>query len=283
MAKVKSLLRKFVPESALGWYHFLWAFLGAALYGFPAYKMTVVGVTGTDGKSTTTEMITRIFTEAGYKTCSTSSVWFQIGGKREKNHLKMGMPGRMFLQKFLRQAAKQGCTHAVIEVSSEGILQNRHRFLNFHTGVITNVSPEHIERHGSFEKYRAEKQKLFRVAKKVHILNADDENAQYFSQLPAKQKVFYGIEKRANYQASNVQENKTGTDFHVNGTELHVNLIGRFNAYNALAAVSVGSAHGISIDVCKQALANMPAMPGRTDVVVKEPFTVLIDYAVTPK
>src|SRR3989344_498885 len=283
MAKIKSLLRKFVPGFVLGWYHLGWAFLGAVRYGFPAYKMTVIGVTGTDGKSTTTEMITRIFKEAGYKTCSTSSVWFQIGDKREKNHLKMGMPGRMFLQKFLRDAAKQGCTHAVIEVSSEGILQNRHRFLNFHTAVITNVSPEHIERHGSFEKYRAEKQKLFRVAKKVHILNTDDENAQYFSQLPAEKTVLYGIENKADYRARDIQETKEGIDFFIADTKLHLHLIGRFNAYNALAAVSVGSAHGISIDMCKQALTKMPVMPGRTDVVVKEPFTVLIDYAVTPK
>jgi len=280
---MKSVLRKIVPEFVLGWYHFLWAFLGALVYGFPAYNMTVIGVTGTDGKSTTTEMVTRIFKEAGYKTCSTSSVWFRVGDKREKNHLKMGMPGRMFLQKFLRDAARQGCTHAVIEVSSEGVLQNRHRFLNFHTAVITNVSPEHIERHGSFEKYRAEKQKLFRVAKKVHVLNADDENAQYFSQLPAEKTVLYGIESKADYQARDIQETKEGTDFFIADTKFHLHLLGRFNAYNALAAVSVGSAHGISIDVCKQALANMPAMPGRTDVVVKEPFTVLIDYAVTPK
>ena len=190
---MKNLLRKFAPKLLMSGYHFSWAVLGAILYGFPARKMTLIGVTGTDGKSTTCEMITRIFKEAGFKTCSTSSVWFQIGDRKWKNKRKMGMPGRMFLQKFLRKARKEGCTHAVIEVSSEGILQNRHRFLNFHTAVITNLSPEHIERHGSFEKYRSEKQKLFQTAKKVHVLNIDDENAQYFLQIPAKQEYVYGV------------------------------------------------------------------------------------------
>src|SRR3989344_6752572 len=114
---MKRLLRKFVPKFLLGWYHLGWAFLGALVYGFPAYKMTVIGVTGTDGKSTTTEMVTRIFKEAGCKTCSTSSVWFQIGDRKWKNKSKMGMPRRMFLQKFLRDAHKEGCTHAVVEVS----------------------------------------------------------------------------------------------------------------------------------------------------------------------
>ena len=192
---MKSLLKKIVPRFVLSWYHLGWAFFGALIYGFPARKMTVVGVTGTDGKSTTTEMISRIFTEAGYKTCSTSSVWFQVGDKKEKNHLKMGMPGRMFLQKFLRDAQKEGCTHAIIEVSSEGILQNRHKFLNFHTAVITNLSPEHIERHGSFEKYRAEKQKLFHLAKQVHVVNGDDEHAKHFLQFSAQETYVYGLQK----------------------------------------------------------------------------------------
>jgi len=283
-------LRKIVPECILRWYHFGWACLGAIVYGFPARNMTIIGVTGTDGKSTTTEMIARIFSEAGYKTCSTSSVWFQIGDAREKNHLKMGMPGRMFLYKFLRNAARQGCTHAVVEVSSEGILQSRHRFLNFHTAVITNLSPEHIERHGSFEKYRAEKQKLFRAAKKVHVLNTDDENARYFLRIPSKEIYAYGLKKEQHFpevmqyiSAENIVESKEGTNFLVNGIDAHLNLIGRFNAYNALAAICAGKAHGISLDVCVRALARMPRMPGRTEPIITKPFIALIDYAVTPK
>lgn len=287
---MKNLLRKVAPKFLMSGYHFSWAVLGAILYGFPARRMTVIGVTGTDGKSTTTEMITRIFKEAGFKTCSTSSVWFQIGDRKWKNRLKMGMPGRMFLQRFLRQAHKEGSTHAVIEVSSEGILQNRHRFLNFHTAVITNLSPEHIERHGSFEKYRAEKQKLFWATQKVHIVNGDDENAQYFLRIPARQVYVYGLQKASSLSnvtrylaAENIAERRDGTSFQINGKEFQFKLIGKFNTYNALAAICVGLAHGISIETCRDALAKMERMPGRTDPVIEEPFVAMIDYAVTPK
>ncbi len=287
---MKGFVRKITPRFVLSLYHFSWALAGAIRYGFPAKKMVVVGVTGTDGKSTTTEMITRIFKEAGHTTCSTSSVWFQIGERKWKNNLKMSMPGRMSLQKFLRDALNEGCTHAVIEVSSEGILQNRHRFLNFHTAVITNLSPEHIERHGSFEKYRAEKQKLFRAAKEVHIVNGDDENAQYFLRIPAKDVYAYGLQKAPSLPkitdylaAENIVERRDGISFQVKGKELQLKLIGKFNAYNALAAICVGLAQGISLETCKNALANMERMPGRTEPIITNPFTVLIDYAVTPK
>ncbi len=283
-------MRRFIPKLLLGWYHFGWAFLGAVLYGFPARRMFVIGVTGTDGKSTTTEMITRIFKEAGYKTCSTSSVWFQIGENKWKNTLKMGMPGRMFLQKFLARALKEGCTHAIIEVSSEGILQHRHRFLNFHTAVITNLSPEHIERHGSFEQYRAEKQKLFFAAKKVHVINGDDENAAHFLRIPSKETYVYGFQRARSLRdithylvAENIVEHREGTSFRINGVEFKIRLIGQFNAYNVLAVVSVGLAHGISMEVCQSALAKMPRMPGRTEPIITEPFCAMIDYAVTPK
>jgi UDP-N-acetylmuramoyl-L-alanyl-D-glutamate--2,6-diaminopimelate ligase len=288
---MKSLIKKLVPGFVLGWYHLGWAFFGAVRYGFPAKKLMVIGVTGTDGKSTTTEMIMRILQEAGHKTCSTSSVWFQMGEKKEKNHLKMGMPGRMFLQKFLRDALREGCTHAVIEVSSEGILQNRHKFLNFHTAVITNLSPEHIERHGSFEKYRAEKQKLFREAKQVHVLNIDDEHQKYFVKFPAEKKFFYSAKSNKNdklenmryVSAQDVRETREGVIFGVESVGFKLGLIGRFNAYNALAAICVALAHGISLNVCREALVKMPRMPGRTEPVITEPFTVLIDYAITPK
>jgi len=290
MKRLKDFLRRLIPTFALSWYHFLWAVFGAVLYGFPARRMTVIGVTGTDGKSTTVEMVRRILQEAGYKTAATSSVWVAIGEEKQKNRNKMSMPGRMFLQKFLARAVAEGCTHAVIEVSSEGILQHRHRFLNIQTSVITNLSPEHIERHGSFENYRAEKQKLFFTAKHVHVVNGDDENARYFLQIPSKAIYVYGLQKAPTLPevtsylaAEDIKEHRDGTSFQVRGVQLTLRLIGKFNAYNALAAICVGLAHGVSIETCREALAKMPRMPGRTDPVFTKPFCVLIDYAVTPK
>lgn len=260
---MKNLLRKFVPEFLLSWYHFGWAVFGAIVYGFPARNMTVIGVTGTNGKSTTVEMISRIFREAGFKTASLSSIRFQIGDKEWRNTMKMTMPGRFVIQKFLRQAVEEGCTHAVVEVTSEGILQHRHEFLNFHTAVFTNLSPEHIERHGSFEKYREAKGKLFQTTKKVHVINADDENAQYFLQFPAEKVVTYSLADAKD-------------------TNLHLKLLGTFNISNALVAIAVAKSLGISLDICKRALERMEGVPGRMELVIKEPFQVFVDYAFTP-
>jgi len=256
-------MRKFAPQFLLSWYHFGWAVLGAVLYGFPARNMRVIGVTGTNGKSTTVEMISRILREAGFKTASLSSIRFQINEKEWRNKLKMTMPGRFVIQRFLRQAVDAGCTHAVIEVTSEGILQHRHRFLNFHTAVFTNLSPEHIERHGSFEKYREAKGELFKVAKKVHVINADDPNAQYFLQFPAKTVITYSLADAKDM-------------------DLHLKLLGTFNISNALAATAVAKNLGISSDISKRALERIEGVPGRMELVVKEPFRVVVDYAFTP-
>ncbi len=132
-------------------YHWGWAFAGAVRYGFPSRKIIVIGVTGTSGKSTTIDFITRILEESGAKVASTSSVRFKVADKEWKNKMKMTMPGRFVIQKVLAQAVKAGCKYAVLEVTSEGIRQHRHKFINFNTAVFLNLTPEHIESHGSFE------------------------------------------------------------------------------------------------------------------------------------
>ncbi|MBI2578055.1 MAG: UDP-N-acetylmuramoyl-L-alanyl-D-glutamate--2,6-diaminopimelate ligase [Candidatus Wildermuthbacteria bacterium] len=287
---MKALIKRLIPKQFWGWYHFSLALRGAIRYGFPSKKLIVIGVTGTDGKSTTTEMIVRVLKEAGYKTASTSSVWFQIGDAKEKNPLKMSMPGKSFLQSFLAKAVKEGCTHAVLEVSSEGILQHRHRFIDFHTAVFTNIYPEHIERHGSFEKYLSEKQKLFRAAKQVHVINTDDKNAPQFLKFGAKHAYGFGFGEKQKYsevekyiRAESVEDTKNGVRFLVNGTQFQLQLLGWFNAMNALAAICVADSQNIPLAKAKTALEKMDAMPGRMEVVIREPFTVIVDYAVTPE
>ncbi|MBI1984950.1 MAG: hypothetical protein HYS60_02450 [Candidatus Wildermuthbacteria bacterium] len=138
-----NMLRKLAPRFLLSWYHYAISFLGALFFRFPSRNLIVIGVTGTNGKSTTVDMITRILKEAGLKTASLSSIRFTIGEKEQRNALKMTMPGRFFIKSFLRKAVGAKCTHAVVEVTSEGILQHRHRFINFHTAVFTNLTPEH--------------------------------------------------------------------------------------------------------------------------------------------
>src|SRR3989344_9612893 len=147
----KETIKKFIPKSLLDFYHYVLAFFGAIIFGFPSKRLTIIGVTGTSGKSTTVDFITRILEEAGNKVVSNSSIRFKIGGKEWKNELKMGMPGRLFMQKLLKKGVVAGCNYAVLEVTSEGIKQHRHKFIDFNTAVFTNLSPEHIESHGGFE------------------------------------------------------------------------------------------------------------------------------------
>jgi len=119
------------------------AFLGALIYGFPSKKIKVIGVTGTKGKSTTIELTRLILESAGFKVASASSIKFKIDKKEELNKLKMTMPGRFKLQKFLREAVKAECEYAILEVTSEGILQHREKFIDFDVVVFTNLAPEH--------------------------------------------------------------------------------------------------------------------------------------------
>ncbi len=271
---MKRLIKKIIPAFLLDSYHYSLAAMGAFLYGFPsrlrqgfggqARKLIVIGITGTSGKSTVVELTARILEEAGFKTASLSSIKFKIGGKEWENRLKMTMPGRLKLQRFLREALKADCKYVVLEVTSEGIKQYRHKFIGFDVAVLTNLSPEHIEAHGGFEKYREAKLKLFRATKNIHIINIDDKNADYFLKIPAEKKIEYGI-------------NDAGI------LPKGLKLLGRFNLYNAIAATKIGLSQDISLEICKKALEKVKGIPGRMEIVVREPFTVVVDYAHTPQ
>jgi len=197
--------------------------------------------------------------------------------------MRMTMPGRFKLQKFLRQAVNFGCQYAVLEVTSEGIKQYRHKFIDFEVAVFTNLSPEHIEAHGSFEKYREEKGKLFRATKNIHIINIDDENANYFLKFPAKKKITYGIKnKEAGIRAKEIELKEEGSSFLIHKNLFKIHLPGDFNIYNALSAISVGISQGIDLETCKMALEKVEGIPGRMELVIYEPFKVFVDYAFTP-
>ena len=274
---IKSFARKFIPEFFIKIYHYKLALLSAIVFGFPSKKLIVIGVTGTSGKSTTVDFITRILEESGNKVASLSSIRFKIGQKEWKNELKMTMPGRFAVQKFLRASVKEKCKYVVLEVTSEGIKQFRHKFINFDTAVFTNLSKEHIESHGSFENYRNEKLKLFKVTKNIHIINADDENSKYFLDIGAKKNVTFGIN-----QGEIKAENISGNSFMVNGIQFNLNLLGKFNIYNALAGVSVGLSYGVSLEISNKALEKVQTMPGRMEIVNEKPL-VVVDYAHTPE
>jgi len=274
-------------------YHFLWAFFSALFFSFPSRKMKVIGVTGTSGKSTVVDLTSNILEEAGYKIAALSSIKIKIRDKEEENLFKMTMPGRGYLQSFLKKAQDKRCRYVILEVTSEGILQHRHRFINFDTAVFTTLYPEHIERHGNFENYKAAKGKIFRATKKVHILNLDDKNVNYFLQFPAKRKIGFTIsnqqmvssfsqEKSLVIKAENTQVLPLGTKFSVGSLEFNLKLLGEFNIYNALAAICIGISQGVPLEICKRALEKISGIPGRMEIAIGKPFKVIVDYAHTP-
>jgi UDP-N-acetylmuramoyl-L-alanyl-D-glutamate--2,6-diaminopimelate ligase len=273
---IKLLIKKLLPKNILSFYHYLWALAGAMIFCFPSRGMTIIGVTGTSGKSTTTDFITRILNEAGNKVASTSTARFKIGEKEWENKYKMSMPGRIFMQKFLWQAKKAGCKFAVLEITSEGIRQFRHKFINFDCAVFTNLTPEHIESHGGFENYRNEKLKLFRATKNIHVINADDENAKYFLDIPCDKKISFSIKDVQNIDIAST------ISFNYRGERFNLNLAGEFNVYNALAAIAVARAYDVPQEICRKALEKAKGIAGRMEVISQSP-KVIVDYAHTPE
>ena len=269
-------------------YHFLLALGAAVFYGFPARHLKVIGVTGTKGKTTVVELLHEILEEVGFKTASLSSLRFKISQKETRNDFKMTMPGRFLIKKFVNEAVKSGCQYAILEVTSEGIKQFRHRFINFSTAVVTNVSPEHIEAHGSFERYLRAKLDLFwrLPAEGNAIVNLDDPNFKRFFASTGAHKVFYGKDAveigDRRYAIRDVEVNIGGINFDVNGVTLSSALLGEFNFYNILAALALSLNEHVALEKVSAAVSKVKNIPGRMEFIQKEPFAVVVDYAHTP-
>lgn len=291
LEKLLNLGRKIIPRPIFTFfqpaYHFLLSFWAVLWYRFPAKKLKIIGITGTNGKSSVVFLISQILDKAGYSVAAISSIQFKIKDKTWVNDLKMTMPGRFKMQKFLRQAVKAKCQYLVLEVTSEGIKQHRHKFIGFDSALLTNLTPEHLESHGGFENYKQAKSKLFKELKPrgKMIINSDDPNAEYFLQFPADQKWTYAIDNKKqglkDIRALSFTAGKHGIGFKVKQTQFNLNLLGKFNGYNALAAIVVGLTEDISLAKIKLALEQVKGISGRLEIVIKKPL-VIVDYAHTP-
>jgi len=292
-----AFLRRLIPDRhpLRLFYHKIKAFIAAVVYGFPSRHLIVVGVTGTNGKTTTVNLITNILNKAGYKVGMTSTVGFQIGDNRWMNNTKQSTASPFVLQKLLRKMVKSDCKYAIVEVTSHAIVQSRVLGVNFDVAVITNVTGDHVEYHGSFSSYLDAKGGLFRkVSKgarkfgvpKVLVVNSDDEYFNYFDQFVADRKISYGL-SRATVYAEKVDNRPDGSSFvlHVpnNAMPLNIAMPGKYNVYNALAASSVCMALGVTLEVIRDALNESSTVVGRFESVDKgQKFSVIVDYAHTP-
>ena len=164
---IKRILRNILPNNFILYYHRVLGWFASKLYGNPSKDLIVIGVTGTNGKSTVTSFIGQLFNSLDVKAGWLSTAEINIGKGIEMNNTKMTMLGRFALQRHLREMVKNGCQFAVVETSSEGIVQFRHKFIHYDVAVFTNLTPEHIESHGGFDAYKAAKLKLFSHLEKI--------------------------------------------------------------------------------------------------------------------
>jgi len=284
---MKQLIKKIIPKKVFRLfqpaYHYGMALASALFYRFPSRNIFVIGITGTKGKSSTTEIINSILEAAGYKTATTNTIRFKIGNDSQKNLYKMSMPGKFFMQNFLWRAKMAGCTHAIIEMTSEGAKQFRHKWIALDAFIFTNLSPEHIESHGSYENYKKAKVSIAKLvesskkANKVMVVNGDDANAPLFLNLRVKNKILYSIS-----QAEPYSTDEKNTYFTFNGVKIEPKLIGIFNIYNCLAAATLASSIGISNEIIKKGIENVKGIDGRVEKIdAGQDFGVYVDYAHT--
>lgn len=297
LEKILNTFRKLIPKKLFRFgqplYHYFLAVTGNMVYRFPGKKMICIGVTGTNGKSTTVELINSVLKAGGKRTGMLSTVAFEIAGERKDNTTNRTTLGRWQTPKMLRQMVKAGCEYAVIEVASEGIAWFRTWGIPFDVAVFTNLSPEHLNFHKTMKRYRNTKGKLFanlslskkkKGVKKVSIVNADDKEAGYFGAFPADERIFYGI-KKGEVRAINIKAEET-LDFTISDHKnypVHSEMAASFNVYNILAAWCVGISQGLDPKAVTRGIADVVGVKGRMEKVAeKSGVKYFIDYAVTP-
>jgi UDP-N-acetylmuramoyl-L-alanyl-D-glutamate--2,6-diaminopimelate ligase len=276
--------------------------LSAALYGQPSKALRVVGVTGTDGKTSTTHLLSAILEAHGIKTGWLTTVNTKIAAELRPNTVDHTTPEAPVVQRTLSEMLAAELQVAIVETSSHALDLERVRGVDYRVGVFTNLSPEHINFHGSFPAYRLAKRKLFERLPPdgLAVLNADDPNANFMRDATHARVLTYALDTPADITASEISLSPTGTTFTLHttqssvlspessltfgGVEVRTHLVGRFNVANWLAAYAAATFFGAVPDDLVRAAATQPPVPGRMNLVnAGQPFTVVVDFAHTPQ
>ncbi|WP_258111451.1 UDP-N-acetylmuramoyl-L-alanyl-D-glutamate--2,6-diaminopimelate ligase [Alicyclobacillus sp. SP_1] len=269
--------------------------LATVFYGFPSNRLSVVGVTGTNGKTTTTQLIARILETRGATVGVIGTIGKRVG--EQTTELTNTTPDAIALQKMLAEMVHAKCSHVVMEASSHALEEGRLAGTRFQTAVFTNLTQDHLDFHGTMEAYKAAKAKLFsRLGNQfpdnleqcpVAVLNADDEASDDYRRQTVQEVLTYGILQLADVMAKDVLVRAEGVSFRVESfageADVHLQLTGRFNVYNALAALTTALSLRIPLADAAAALETVAGVAGRFErVVAGQDFTVLVDYSHTP-
>ena len=295
---MKAFIRRLVPKSLLIIYHNIRAWLTAWMFRFPARHLIVIAVTGTNGKTTVVSMIGQLLQLLGQPVGWISTATISIKGEECLNKTKLTTASPKYLQATLRRMVRAGCKYAIIEASSEGLAQGRLNGIPIRGAVFTNLTPEHIESHGSFEKYAQAKERLFKKVGRAHdqlsfiVVNGDDESAPRFLAYATDQRIACSLANPTpnNFPADTKlrickisNSDLSGSDFTINDLTTHLPLIGRFNVMNVLEAVAVVEQLGWKLSDILPRLVKIKAIPGRMEFLsLGLPFQILIDYAPEP-
>jgi len=291
---MKKIIKKFIPKFFINWYHYILAYIGACIYGFPSKKMIVIGVLGTRGKTTVANLIWSCFTAAGYKTGLTGTANIRIGDEERMNPYHMTMPGRFVLQKLLKEMYDRGCRCVVVETPSEGIEQWRHKGIAYDAAVMTTLYPEYLAVHNwSFNRCKDMDEKIFEILHlqprkkigekhipKVIVVNNEIEERERFLRHTSDIKITYAVHGSADIVPEKINISSPQISFSISGVIYTLSILGDFNVGNALAAIATVSAYGISNEAIQKGLQNIHLVPGRMEKIDEgQKFLVFVDYA----
>lgn len=287
-----------VPYFQVGNGRWALAQLAAGFYDFPARQLTVIGVTGTDGKTTTANLIYNILRSAGVRTGMISTVNALVGEEAIDTGFHVTTPEAPDVQLYLANMVAAGLTHVILEVTSHGLKQRRVSGCEFDLGVVTNITHEHLDYHGTYEDYRSAKARLFtelgHTSPKNHhpprlaVLNRDDASFDYLAEITEVASIAYGQQADADLKAVNIAHGSNGLAFDVLSDKYQFpvtsSLVGEYNVYNCLAAIATTVAGlGISPETAQEGIAALRSIAGRMEVIdLGQDFLAIVDFAHTP-